>query len=76
MERLFKIKWEHYRIWKLIGTEMGIDMDTLNSIEKDHFGDRNCLRAMIDKAKPAITRDAMTKVLQSELITNAVAGMF
>ena len=75
MERLFKVKWEHYRIWKLLGTELGIDMDTLNTIEDIHVG-RGCLRAMIDNAEPRISREAMANVLQSEVITNAIAGRF
>ena len=77
LERLFKVKWEHYRLWKLIGTELGIDVDTLNDIEENYsVGNRNCLRVMVDTANPRITREAMGNILQSEVITNAVAGQF
>ena len=76
MERLFKITKEHYRQWKLLGTEMGIGMDTLNSIEKENVGDRDRLHAMIDSIKPPITRGVMTQKLRSPNIINAVAGKF
>jgi hypothetical protein len=77
LERLFKVKWEHYRLWKLLGTELGIDTDTLNDIEESHSaGNRNCLRVMVDTADPRITRRAMATALQSEVITNAIAGTF
>ena len=71
----FDIKWEHYRIWKIIGTELGIDMDTLNAIEKDHTDNKNRLRAMIDRVNPAPTHEAVAKVLQSAHINNAIAGI-
>ena len=77
LERVFKVKWEHYRLWKLLGTELGIDADTLNDIEENHSaGNRNCLRVMIDSAEPRITRRALATALQSEVITNAIAGIF
>ena len=76
VERLFKLTREHYRLWKLIGTELGIDMDTLNAIEKEYVGDRDRLHAMIDNAKPAMTHGTVTQVLRSQSITKAVAGMF
>ena len=66
-------RWEHFKIWRIIGTELGIDADTLDTYEKT---DHDCLRRMISEAKPPITHSAMTKVLQSERITNAVAGIF
>ena len=74
MERLLKVKKEHYRVWKIIGTELGIDVDALNAIEKDYHDDDDRLYAVIDSANPAPTREAMAKVLQSVNINNAIAG--
>ena len=72
---LFSIRSEHYKIWKVIGKELGIDIDTLNSIEEDHATDLFvCLHKMISSVKFTITRGAMTKVLQSETVTSAIAG--
>ena len=75
VERIFKVQKEHYRVWKVIGTELGIDVDTLSVIEKNHTNDEDCLCAMIDSAKPAPTHEAMTKILQSTNITSAIAGI-
>ena len=75
LERFFEMKKNHYRIWKVIGTELGIDGDTLSAIEKDHRDDKDRLHAVIDSASPAPTREAMTKILQSANISSAIAGM-
>ena len=72
---MFEIDLEHCKIWKIIGAELGIDADKLDAIEKDHMRNSDCLCAMIDSADPAFTHEAMTKVLQSEHVTSAVAGM-
>ena len=74
MEWLFELKMEHYRIWKTIGTELGVDVDTLNAIEKDHTNDESRLHAMIDCINPTPTHETMTKVLQSEYVNNTIAG--
>ena len=70
-----RLKKEHYRIWKTIGAELGIDVDTLSAIEKDHKKDKDCLCAMIDSANPAPTHEVMAKILQSTNIISAIAGM-
>ena len=74
MERFFEIKKNHYRIWKTIGTELGVDGDTLSAIERDHTDD-DCLHAVIDSAKPAPTQETVAKILESANISNAIAGM-
>ena len=66
---------QHYRIWRMIGTELEIDVEILNSIEWDHANDHDRLHAMIDSANPALTHEVITKVLQSERIANAVKGL-
>ena len=63
-------------LWRIIGAELGIDVDTLSSIERGQTTTRGCLHRMINEANPPITRNAMTRVLQSERITNAIAGMY
>ena len=63
-------------IWRIIGTELGIDVEILNSIEKDHTNDANRLHAMIDRANPALTHEMITKILHSERISNAVEGLY
>ena len=73
VERLFQLKEEHYRIWKVIGRELGVDVDTLSVID-ENFTDEDCLHSVIDSANPAPTHEAMARILQSERITNAIAG--
>ena len=68
-------KWEHVKIWRIIGTELGIDADILKSYESTEGTDLGCLSRMIGEANPPISHSAMSKVLQSERITNATAGM-
>ena len=62
-------------MWKAIGMELGVDGDTLSDIEKNHTDDSDRLHAVIDSANPAPTREAMTKILDSANISNAIAGM-
>ena len=75
VERLLKVKIEHYMVWKTIGTELGVDVDTLNAFEKDHTNDKDRLHAVIDGANPVPTHGAMAKVLQSANINKAIAGI-
>ena len=75
MESIFEVKQEHHRVWKIIGTELGIDVDTLHAIEKDYSSDKERLRAMIDSANPAPTHGTIAKILQSANINKAVAGI-
>ena len=74
-QRLFNITRRHYRIWRIIGTELGINADILKTIERDYANDGDCLHAMIDSANPALTHEMIAKVLQSERISNAVKGL-
>ena len=66
----------HYRLWRIIGTELGIGEEVLKSIERDHTNYTDCLQAMIDSANPALTHEMITKVLQSERVSNAVKGQY
>ena len=51
-------------------------MEMLNSIEKDHRNDYDRFHAIIDDANPALTHEMITKVLQSERISNAIEGLY
>ena len=74
VKRMLQPKKEHYRVWKTIGTELGIDVDELSAIEKDHTDDEDRLHAVINGANPAPTHETMVKILQSSNITSAIAG--
>ena len=60
-------------MWRTIGTELGVDVDILNTIGKDNTDDGDCLIAVIDSAAP--TREIMANILKSANISNAIAGM-
>ena len=75
MKRFFEVRKAHYRVWKTIGMELGIDVDALTAAEKDHTNNKDCLHAIINNANPAPTHGAMAKVLQSPNITSAIAGI-
>ena len=62
-------------MWRTIGTELGVDVDTLNSIEKNDADDSDRLKAVINGTNPAPTCEKMAKILQSANVKNAIAGM-
>ena len=62
-------------MWRTIGTELGVDVDTLNAIEKDDGTDGSRLKAVINGANPAPTHEIMSKLLESAIVKNAIAGM-
>ena len=70
--KLFNIKRKHFRVWRTIGAELGVNVDTLNTIEKDNTDDDDRLIAVIDSAAPQ--REIMAKILESANISNAIAG--
>ena len=63
--------WEFRAEWKTIGVELGIDIATLDSIEKSNVRVvEDCLREMLTRwlrrATPKPTRSAMAAVLKSK----------
>ena len=40
-------------MWRTISTELDVDVDTLNAIEKDHRVNDDRLHAVIDSTNPA-----------------------
>ena len=62
-------------MWRTIGTELGVDANTLNAIEKDDGNDGSRLKAVINGANPAPTHEIMAKLLESAIVENAIAGM-
>ena len=65
----------HFRVWKTIGRELGVNEDKLYTIEIDFTDDETRFSTVIMKAGQTPTRGALTKILQSSLITNAIAGI-
>ena len=64
------------RVWKSIGSELGIDKDVLNSIEEECQQNPNCLQALIEQIqKSSITHDEIMQSFESERVINAIEGM-
>ena len=69
--------WDFRASWKTIGLELGIDMGTLDSIERTHrMVVEDCLLEMLkcwlQHATPKLTRSAMAVVLQSKPLAGVV----
>ena len=69
----------HYRSWKSIGLELGIDSAALDAIEKNYINDHRRLIAMIElwhssvDLKPSCEK--METMLKSDKITAATRGI-
>ena len=70
---------EHYRSWKSIGLELGIDSAALDAIEKNYANDHRRLIAMIELWHVSVdlkpSHEAMVKALQSNRVTTSIIGM-
>ena len=73
--------WDFRAEWKMIGLELGIDIATLNSIEKSNVRVvEDCLREMLTqwlkRATPTPSRSAMAAVFKSKPLAgvSATAG--
>ena len=70
---------KYYEVWKVIGTELDVDRNVMNTIEEDHFSDRNRLHALIEAwcggaGLGYIRKQILNKVLQSQHVISAMAG--
>ena len=77
---LHNVTRDYSEVWKLIGTELGVEKDLLNIIEESNSSDKDCLRALIEGWLNGAhltdrTRDALVMVIRSPKITNAIAGL-
>ena len=66
--------WNYRARWKFIGVQLGIDMGTLDTIEKDYKMADDCLLRMINgwlRNCPRPTREAIRVALRSKHVSNA-----
>ena len=72
MREVLEFYWDFRAKWKMIGILLGIDMGTLDSIEKDNKKGEDCLVELISTwlkgASPRPTRSTMAAVLQSKQV--------
>ena len=69
--------WNYRARWKFIGVALGIDMGTLDTIEKDYKMVDDCLLKMINGwlrncLRP--TREVIRAALQSKHVSNAASN--
>ena len=77
IREILDLTWPHRARWKLIGIELGIDIGTLDAIEKDRRIAQDCLSELICtclRSVPRLTRAALTAVLKSERILSAAGS--
>ena len=69
---------DYHGLWKVIGVELGIGMDVLNTIEKDYRQDIDRLHALIIRwphgDNSSLTYQALIKAFESEHASEAKAG--
>ena len=69
--------WKYRARWKFIGVELGIDMGTLDVIEKDYKMVDDCLLRMINawlRNNPRPTRQVIRVALRSKHVSNAAGN--
>ena len=73
IREVLDLTWNYRARWKFIGTELEIDVGTLDAIDANNKTVEDSLREMINhwlrNEKPRPTRDAITVALQSEHVS-------
>ena len=78
MKEIIDLAWNYRARWRFIGIQLGIDLDTLVTIEGDNKKAEACLSELISLwlrgTNPRPTRSSMMKALQSQCVAgNALA---
>ena len=77
VKEVLNLTWKYRSRWRFIGIELGIDVNTLDTIEKDHRKAEDCLTELISiwlrRVNPKPTRSAVTKALESQSVVASAA---
>ena len=80
VNEILNLTRNHYRSWKSIGLELGIDSAALDAIEKNNINDHRCLIAMIELWHVSVdlkpSHKAMETALQSDKVTLIATGIY
>ena len=72
VKEVLNLTWNYRSRWRFIGIELGIDVNTLDTIERDHRKAEDCLTELITiwlcHTNPKPTRIAITKALESQSV--------
>ena len=70
--------WNYRARWRFIGIELGIDVGTLDAIDKDNRKVEDCLQEMITlwlrSSQPKPSRHAISMALQSGCVSRTVGN--
>ena len=76
-KEVLNLMWDYRSRWRFIGIELGIDVSTLDTIDKDYGKADDCLTELITKwlrrTNPKPTRSAITKALESHSVAASAA---
>ena len=71
-KEVLNLTWKHRSRWRFIGIELGIDVNTLDAIEKDNRKAEDCLTELIATwlrgVDPKPTRSVIIKALESQSV--------
>ena len=69
---------DYHGLWKVVGAELGIEVDVLDTIERDYTQDIDRLHALIihwpNGDNSSLTYQAFVEAFQSERVSDAIAG--
>ena len=78
VKEILNLTWKYRSRWRFIGIELGIDVNTLDTIERDHRKADDCLTELISIwlrcVNPKPTRNALTKALESQSVVVCAAN--
>ena len=76
-KEVLNLMWDYRSRWRFIGIELGIDMSTLDAIDRDYRKADDCLTELITKwlrrTNPKPTRSAIAKALESQSVVASAA---
>ena len=77
VKEVLNLTWTYRSRWRFVGIELGIDVNTLDAIERDHRKAEDCLTELITiwlrRTNPKPTKSAITRALESQSVMASVA---
>ena len=78
LDKILQRIQDYHGLWKVVGVELGIEMDALDTIERNYPRDIDCLHTLIAQwphgDNSSLTYQALVKAFESEHVSDAKAG--
>ena len=78
MKEMLDLTWDYRSRWRLIGIQIGIDVGTLDALDKNHKDVEDCLTGLICHwlrgTNPRPTRIAMLEALESSPVAGGAGS--